>query len=143
MECSRILFKWEDIMCFKADFQSMKEGEMIMTSAMDAWSSYLNFNEVLKSPTSPNRLFCYTETTVSLNNYSIFFEIRLLLKSTKFFGLIFSVVQLGTLNGFTEASIEKKYNTFAENLDHIFATYKSKIGDYDLVIIFSVCTVID
>ena len=53
------------------------------------------------------------------------------------------MVQLGTLNAFTEASIEKKYNTFAENLDHIFATYKSKIGDYDLVIIFSVCTVID
>ncbi|KAL1805146.1 hypothetical protein ACET3Z_028214 [Daucus carota] len=42
----------------------MKEGEMIMTSAIDAWSCYLNSNEELKSPTSPNRLFCYTETTV-------------------------------------------------------------------------------
>ena len=90
IDCSRILFKWEDIMCFKADFQSLKEGEMIMTSAIDAWSCYLNFNEELKSPTSPNRLFCYTETTVSLNDYSIciFIEFLMLLKSTKFVDLI-------------------------------------------------------
>lgn len=132
-------------MCFKADFQSMKEGEMIMTSAIDAWSCYLNFNEELKSPTSPNRLFCYTETTVSLNAYPIFFLLNFWCCENlpTFLILHIYVVQLGTLNAFTEASIEKKYNTFAENLDHIFATYKSKIGDYDLVIIFSVCTVID
>ncbi|KAL1805543.1 hypothetical protein ACET3Z_028611 [Daucus carota] len=82
----------------------MKEGEMIMTSALDVWCCYLNYYEELRSPTSPRRLFCYTETTV------------------------------GTLNGFTDESIQKKFTTFAENMDHIFATYKTKIHDYDLVI---------
>ena len=43
-------------------------------------------------------------------------------------------VQVGTLNGFTDESIQKKFTTFAENMDHIFATYKTKIHDYDLVI---------
>lgn len=41
--------------------------------------------------------------------------------------------QLGTLNGFTDEAIHKKYKTFEENMDHIFATYKTSIYDYDLV----------
>ncbi|KAL1803264.1 hypothetical protein ACET3Z_031911 [Daucus carota] len=43
----------------------MKEGEMIMTSALDVWCCYLNYYEELRSPMSPRRLFCYTETTNS------------------------------------------------------------------------------
>ncbi|KAL1816295.1 hypothetical protein ACET3Z_018869 [Daucus carota] len=42
----------------------MKEGEIKMTSALDVWCCYLNYYEELRSPTSPRRLFCYTETTV-------------------------------------------------------------------------------
>uniref|UniRef100_A0A164YPN4 Uncharacterized protein n=1 Tax=Daucus carota subsp. sativus TaxID=79200 RepID=A0A164YPN4_DAUCS len=60
---NRVLFKWQNIMCYKIDFQSMKEGEIKMTSALDVWCCYLNYYEELRSPTSPRRLFCYTETT--------------------------------------------------------------------------------
>lgn len=42
--------------------------------------------------------------------------------------------QVGTLNAITDEAIAKKFKTFEENMNHIFATYKTKLSDYDLVI---------
>lgn len=68
---NRVLFKWQNVTCYKVDFQSMMDGEMVMTSALDVWCCFLNSFEDFKSPTSPRRLFCYTETTIgTLNAYN-------------------------------------------------------------------------
>lgn len=64
---SCILFRSKILNYYKVDFQSMMNGEMVLTTAIDAWSCFLNSQEVLRAPSSPMRLFCYTETSVKWN----------------------------------------------------------------------------
>ena len=58
-------------MCYKVDFQSMNDGEMVMNSVVDVWCVFLNSLEELRAPVSPYRIFCYTESTVSYYYHSI------------------------------------------------------------------------
>lgn len=71
-DCSRILFKWEDIMCYKVDFQSMNDEEIVIDSVLDVWCCFLNSLEELRALVSPFRMFCYIETTVSYFTTSSF-----------------------------------------------------------------------
>lgn len=64
----------------------MNDGEMIMTSVLDVWCCFLNSLENLKATTSPRRLFCYSETTVSL-----IFILKILCKLT-FLSNLFSLL---------------------------------------------------
>uniref|UniRef100_A0A166GCN9 Ubiquitin-like protease family profile domain-containing protein n=1 Tax=Daucus carota subsp. sativus TaxID=79200 RepID=A0A166GCN9_DAUCS len=100
---NRILFKWGKINCYKVDFQSMMDGEMIMTSVMDVWCCFLNALEELRAPVSPYRLFCYIETTLS------------------------------TLNASDEATVEEKYLIFETNMDHVLTSNRTTLAEVDMV----------
>ena len=64
--CRDILFEWNTRMCTKAHFQSLHDTKLVESTLIDAWTCMLNENEILRSDSSPLRLFLNTETSVSL-----------------------------------------------------------------------------
>ena len=58
-------------MCTKAHFQSLHDTKLVESSVIDAWTCMLNENEILRSDSSPLRLFLNTETTVRFDLYQI------------------------------------------------------------------------
>lgn len=64
--CSEVVFKWKDIRGTKLDFQSLNFGEMVLNSIIDIWCSLLNNNDATKTEKDINRIFCYTQNTVSI-----------------------------------------------------------------------------
>lgn len=57
------IFKWKDRLCTKGHFQSLQDNKMVQTTVIDTWTCLLNENEILRSNTSPLRLFFTSETT--------------------------------------------------------------------------------
>lgn len=57
------VFKWKGKWCTKGHFQSLHDKKMVESTLIDTWSYILNVDEVLRSVSSPRRIFLTSETT--------------------------------------------------------------------------------